>query len=85
MGVGKLIAKYKHISVKKPATLPMFADEPRTYHIENNKTGNVLARVYYWPKWRQYVCEFYHGCIWSTSCLTDVQDALNKIKELEGV
>ncbi len=81
--MGTVIKKYKYIRLTKPNTIPLFKDRPRNYWIENNKSGEKLATIYYYPAWNRYVVEFYYGVVWSDDCLAAVQDFVRTVTKLE--
>jgi len=53
-----------------------------TYWIcKNNKDGDDLGFVKYYPRWKRHVFEGRKGCFFDTSCLTDITDFM---KQLQG-
>ena len=43
------------------------------YYILNKDSGDVLGQVHWYGPWRQWVCGFENGAIWSQDCLQDVR------------
>lgn len=46
------------------------------YLVRSRRTREVLARVVWYPPWKQWVCEFRPDTIWSQDCLADVGEFL---------
>ena len=41
--------------------------------IRNKRAGDILGKIEWYPRWRQYVVEFEEGTVWSQDCLADVR------------
>lgn len=53
-----------------------------TYKCENNKTDAVLAYIYYYPKWKQYVfTQADAEIIFNNGCLIDIVDFINQLSD----
>jgi hypothetical protein len=58
--------------------LPAFHNRPR-YSCQNNKSGEELGHVAWYSPWRQY-CYFPTAqAVYSTGCLTDINDFINQL------
>ena len=44
------------------------------YLVKSKSGGNVLARLVWYPRWRQWVCEPAPNTIWSQDCLADMRE-----------
>jgi len=51
------------------------------YLVRNKSSGNMLARLCWYPKWRQWVCEFAPDSIWSHDCLADVRTFMLRLSD----
>ena len=41
--------------------------------IRNKRAKDILGKIEWYPRWRQYVVEFEEGTVWSQDCLADVR------------
>ena len=65
--------KYKYISIKQIDN-EMHCKKPM-YSIVNNKSENVLGKLFYYPAWRQYCfTQYSQNCVFNNSCLRDILD-----------
>jgi len=63
--------KYKFITIEESR---ISAGRPE-YRITNNKSGDILGYVVYYPTWRQYVfSQADEGMVFNNTCLRDVVD-----------
>jgi hypothetical protein len=44
------------------------------YLVKSKSGGNVLARIVWYPRWQQWVCEPAPNTIWSQDCLADMRE-----------
>jgi hypothetical protein len=44
------------------------------YLVKSKSVGSVLARIVWYPIWRQWVCEPAPNTIWSQDCLADMRE-----------
>jgi len=67
--------RYKFITIQDFSELhgkPMF-------EIINNKSGDMLGTIEYYPRWRQYVCYFEESAVFNTECLLNIIDFINSV------
>lgn len=72
--------EYKHIEFSK---MTHERHKRPWFLILNKKSGDELGQVEYYPTWRQYVFMPYKewDCVFSASCLADIQEFLGALKE----
>ncbi len=78
----KEIIRFKFIHIKKGDLDNLYGGKPR-YYIYNNRSGDMLATLYWYAPWRQWCVQFDLNTIWSASCLADVNAAIAEISKLE--
>lgn len=54
------------------------------YLVKSKSGGNVLARIVWYPRWRQWVCEPAPNTIWSQDCLADMREYMRDPKAKEA-
>lgn len=64
--------KYKYIHFEKVVGCG--------WYCYNNKNENVLGRIEYYRRWKQYIIEFEPGCVFNDTCLTDVIQFLRQLQ-----
>ena len=70
--------KYKYITIKN---VEQEKFEGRlVYRIYNNKNGSQLAILSYYKPWKQYVFSSREECVLNDSCLKDVLEFMNTLK-----
>ena len=50
-----------------------------SYDITNKKSGSSLARLFWYPPWKRYICQFREDSVWSSDCLADIENFLIRI------
>jgi hypothetical protein len=70
---------YKYIQVARDKDLTEWAGKPAWY-IFNRRLGDCIGRIEWCPSWRLWVFVSPETSIWSTDCLADVRDAIEKIR-----
>jgi hypothetical protein len=71
--------KYKYITIKE--TPGGVYDKHPIYKIINNKSGDRLGRISYYPRWKQFIAEFSPYAVFNNTCLRDIIDFMeNEIK-----
>ncbi len=69
---------FEHIHFEKTE------DKPKTsvWECRNNKSGDLLGHVKYWPSWRQYcfLTSSEYGIILSVGCMADIQKFIERLK-----
>ena len=68
--------EYKYISFKLIATKP----KTTVWQCYNNKSGNRLGVIKWYPGWRQYIFEVTARAIYSIDCLKDIEDFIKELK-----
>ena len=69
--MSKIKTRYKFIH---------FQDMGTEWVCFNNKSMDVLCTVEFYKPWKQYVCSFSEGVVFSAGCLDDMS---NFVKQLE--
>lgn len=64
--------KYRYIIIRQDGE-EMFNGKP-VYRIHNNRSGDQLGILSYYPGWKQYVFSSQPECVFNDSCLRDVLD-----------
>jgi hypothetical protein len=75
--------RYTFIQVIPDDTGEMYAGRPM-YDIVNNRSGDFLGQILWYPAWRKWVARFYDNAVWSTDCLENVNDAIRTITNGES-
>lgn len=71
----KLIKKYKYISFKRQTE--NFSGKPM-FECINNKSGKVLANIFWYSQWKQYCfTQTSENIVFDKTCLNDVIDFIN--------
>ena len=65
------VQRYEYVTITTQAEL---AHKRPYYFVTNNRTGDRLAQIYYYPQWRQYVWQALPDCIFSKGCTKDILD-----------
>ncbi len=69
--LNKPMKKYKYITIKKDG---VWHAKPK-YDIINNKSKEVLALLFYYKAWKQYVfTQIQQDAVFNNSCLRDIID-----------
>ena len=68
--------KYKHIHFVESGE---FQTRLR-YSCCNNKSGAVLADVFYYTPWHKYCVKFNPSSVFDEGCLRDIADYLSQLK-----
>ncbi|MCK5016251.1 MAG: hypothetical protein KAS32_04190 [Candidatus Peribacteraceae bacterium] len=68
--------KYKHIYFTKSTQIQ--AEKP-IYECRNNKSKEIIAVIYWYPQWKQFVFGFYEDAVFSQSCLLDIVDFIKDV------
>lgn len=68
--------KYRFITIKQDDR-PLFGGKP-VYQILNNRSGDQLGALSYYPPWRQYVFSSSLSSVFNNSCLRDVLDFMER-------
>ena len=55
------------------------------YLCKSKSGGNVLARIVWYPRWRQWVCEPAPNTIWSQDCLADMREYMVSLSNATGL
>lgn len=63
--------KYEHITIEYG---DFEHNDMPAYKINNNKSGQLLGYIYFFPEWKQYVFSSYNDIVFSVSCLNDIID-----------
>lgn len=71
--------KYKHIHFDED--FEQLDPEKPTYFCKNNKTGNVLGTIAYYPPWRKYEFIGEGEAGFDTSCLADIIDFMKQLEQ----
>ncbi len=66
--------KYKHIHFMQIGATDSWA-------CVNNQKKEPMGLVNYYPQWKRYVMDFREGCVFDTSCLADIIDFINQLKD----
>ncbi len=53
----------------------------KRYVIRSNHSGHCLGMIFWHGAWRQYVAESQEGIIWSSGCLRELAEFLEKINK----
>ena len=61
-----------------------FVNGKPEYLVKSKSSGNVLARLCWYPRWRQWVCEPAPNTIWSQDCLADMREYMLGLSNAEG-
>lgn len=67
--------KYKFIHFTKCDTKPF------VYACRNNRSGDVLGFILYYPAWRQHVIEFTQNSIFNNECLQNIAEFLGELND----
>jgi hypothetical protein len=72
--------KYKHITIEQKNG-ETWENKP-VYEIWNNKSGGILAKLFYYSSWKRYIFrQEIDDAIFDINCLKDIVDFLeNEIK-----
>ena len=73
------ILEYRYFTVYPEAIQP--GRKTRDWRICARNGGSPLGRIEWYSAWRQYVLVPDEMTLWSVDCLTDIADAIKKIKE----
>lgn len=52
-----------------------------TYHILNNKSADLLGEIFYYPQWRQFVCQFRQIAVFNQECLLNIIDFIDSLQK----
>ena len=74
--MSKLVFKY--IAIGESTEHELHAGKP-LYWIVNNRSGNPLGQIFWYPSWRRWVARFKEDSVWSPDCLVDVNKAIEAI------
>lgn len=69
----KLKTKYKYIHFQEWLT-------GKGWYVKTNKNNTILASIYFYMEWNCFVFEGKEGCVFDTSCLTDIIDFMKQLK-----
>lgn len=64
-----------------------FVEEPndgrktKVFVVKNARADDSLAVISFYPRWRQYVAEFFEGCVFSDGCLQEIQEFVARQNE----
>lgn len=71
--------KYKHIHFIETSEL---CDNKTVWDCKNNKSQDILAKIFYYTPWKQYCfTQYSQNVVFNDGCLTDIVDFL---KQLNG-
>ena len=71
---------YKFIKIQPLSENP---DCKRVVHEITSRTGgDLLGRIIWYPPWRTFILESRRESAWSADCLADVQDYMEKLKQI---
>jgi hypothetical protein len=70
---------YKHITIRQVGG-EIFEQHP-VYRIFDNKDKKQLGILSFYRPWKKYVFCSKDGCVFDTSCLSDVQDFIKTVIE----
>lgn len=81
-----MIKQYKYITIK-PEIEPIFETEAilnnkPLYEIINNKSGDKLGNLFYYPSWRQYCfTQSAEGVVFNNDCLVNIIESINLLND----
>lgn len=67
--------KYQHIHFVECKTGGI------AYKMHKNKTGDIMADVYYYGRWKKFVVDFDYGFIFDNDCQRDIADFLDQLDD----
>jgi len=70
-------AAYKFFTVRE---VPLV---PGLYEVRAKRGNALLATIEYYDVWKQWVAQAVENTVWSEGCLTDLADALRRLREEE--
>ncbi len=74
--------KYKYIYFEQQTEFDALTDNP-VYLCKTNRLKTILAQIYYYDVWKQYVAEFSQHSVYSSDCLDDISDFLKQLNKKE--
>ena len=77
VSVNSFTKKYKFFTVE-PGTSENDL-ENKIYYILNNRSKFILGSIQYYKPWRSFVFVSNEAIVWSTGCMVDVVDAIERI------
>ena len=78
-----IVGKYKFVTVRR-SLIKDKVSGLNLYFIINNRSGDLLGRIVWYPPWRMWIAHFLDDVVWSSGCLADIQDAIGKITKMEA-
>jgi hypothetical protein len=69
--------QYKHINFEEQLEKH---NEKSWYLIKNNKSGDVLGKVYFYKPWKKYTVTFKEVAVFDEGCLKDIIDFIGQLK-----
>lgn len=78
--------EYRYIrfepSTKELLNVPEIIGGKRVWNCINNKSGETLAKIFYYTPWRQYCfAQYIQNAVFNKDCLNDI---VNFIEQLNG-
>lgn len=73
--------KYFHFDLARPIQLKQ---KTQTWFCVSNSDDSFLAVIKWFPRWRQYCFFPEEGTVFSQSCLEDINNFLNQLKEIRN-
>lgn len=74
-----LKTKYKYIHFEKMVEFDALTDKP-VYVCKNNSFDTLLAQIFWYDVWKQYVADFSRDAVFSADCLDDISAFLAQLR-----
>jgi len=58
-----------------------FEGKTKRFDVFSKSSGDLLARIQYYPQWRQYVFSPAYPTHWNTDCLMTIQLFINHLND----
>lgn len=58
-----------------------FKGKTKRFHVISKSSNDIIGKISWYAKWRQYTFTPTYNTIWNKDCLNDIRDFINRLME----